>query len=126
MKAITYLKRIETLDARINTLVEEKQHLLEIATRTSISTDNERVKSAGSPRKLETCVVNIVDIGNYIMLLTGQPLHMYDLDKLTSASLVARDDYEGDFVALDEQTYKVLKGAAIYYPFSHSGLFRIQ
>lgn len=66
MKAITYLKRIETLDARINTLVEEKQHLLEIATRTSISTDNERVKSSGSPRKLETCVVNIVDIDSEI------------------------------------------------------------
>lgn len=53
---------------------------------------------------------NIVDIGNYIMLLTGQPLHMYDLDKLQGRSLVARDDYEGDFVALDEQTYKVEKG----------------
>lgn len=53
---------------------------------------------------------NIVDIGNYIMILTGQPLHMYDLDKLPAQSLCARDDYEGDFVALDEQTYKVQKG----------------
>ena len=53
---------------------------------------------------------NIVDIGNLIMLLTGQPLHMYDLDKLPKDELIVRDDFEGDFVALDEKTYKLQKG----------------
>lgn len=53
---------------------------------------------------------NIVDIGNYVMLMFGQPLHMYDLDLLPKEELIVRDDLEGDFVALDEKTYKLQKG----------------
>lgn len=53
---------------------------------------------------------NIVDIGNYIMLLTGEPLNMYDLDKLPKKSLVVRDDYEGAFLAMDEKSYRLEKG----------------
>jgi phenylalanyl-tRNA synthetase beta chain len=53
---------------------------------------------------------NVVDIGNFVMLLTGQPLNMYDDDKLPKKELVVRADYEGDFVAMDEKTYKLIKG----------------
>ncbi len=53
---------------------------------------------------------NIVDIGNLVMLLTGQPLHMYDLDKLPNNELIVRDDLEGEFTALDEKSYLIKKG----------------
>jgi len=53
---------------------------------------------------------NVVDIGNYVMLLTGEPLNMYDLDKLPSKSLIVRDDIEGDFVAMDDKAYPLIKG----------------
>lgn len=53
---------------------------------------------------------NIVDLGNYIMLLTGQPLNMYDADKLPKNELIVRDDFEGDFVAMDGNTYHLEKG----------------
>lgn len=53
---------------------------------------------------------NIVDIGNYVMLLTGQPVHMYDLDKLPKEELIVKDKIEGEFKALDKFTYPIKKG----------------
>jgi len=52
---------------------------------------------------------NIVDLGNYIMLLTGQPLHMYDLDKIPKKELIVRDDISENYVALDGKSYGILK-----------------
>lgn len=53
---------------------------------------------------------NIVDIGNYVMLLTGRPLHMYDLDKVDNEAFVVKDDVTLKFKALDEKEYTVLPG----------------
>lgn len=52
----------------------------------------------------------LVDIGNYVMLVTGQPVHMYDLDKLPSRELIAVDNYQGKLIALDEKQYDVKVG----------------
>ena len=56
------------------------------------------------------CINNIVDIGNYVTLMTGQPLHMYDADKLESNNFVVKSDYEGKVVALDEKEYEIVNG----------------
>lgn len=52
----------------------------------------------------------IVDIGNFSMSLTGQPLHMYDLDKIPTSELIVKDDFEGKFTALDQKEYEIKKG----------------
>ncbi|HEX4345098.1 MAG TPA: phenylalanine--tRNA ligase subunit beta [Solirubrobacteraceae bacterium] len=48
---------------------------------------------------------NVVDITNYVMLLTGQPLHAFDLDRIAGARLVVRRAGDGEeVVTLDGQT----------------------
>ena len=41
---------------------------------------------------------NVVDITNYAMLLTGQPLHAFDLDRVAGARLTVRRAREGEQV----------------------------
>jgi phenylalanyl-tRNA synthetase beta chain len=48
---------------------------------------------------------NVVDITNYAMLLSGQPLHAFDLDRVAGARLTVRRAGEGEQVqTLDGQT----------------------
>ncbi|MFV0255498.1 MAG: phenylalanine--tRNA ligase subunit beta, partial [Erysipelotrichaceae bacterium] len=55
-------------------------------------------------------VNNVVDISNLIMLETGQPLHFYDLQAISSAELSCSDDYQGVYQTLDGNSYDLEKG----------------
>ncbi|MEY2513594.1 MAG: phenylalanyl-tRNA synthetase beta chain, partial [bacterium] len=50
-------------------------------------------------------ISNVVDITNYVMLLTAQPLHAFDLDRVAGGRLVVRRAGNGEeVVTLDGQT----------------------
>lgn len=53
---------------------------------------------------------NLVDIGNYVMLLTGQPLHMYDIDKLPSLHFSVSDQLNTTIRGLDGKDYPIVIG----------------
>ncbi|MEA5026498.1 MAG: phenylalanine--tRNA ligase subunit beta [Erysipelotrichaceae bacterium] len=53
---------------------------------------------------------NIVDISNYVMVETGQPLHFYDLAKIPAKEITVRADLELDYTALDGIVYAIKPG----------------
>jgi phenylalanyl-tRNA synthetase beta chain len=59
-------------------------------------------------------ISNVVDITNYVMLLTGQPLHAFDLDRVAGQRLVVRAAREGETIdTLDGQTRALLEGELV-------------
>ncbi len=73
----------------------------------------DEVKIGPSPRWLKARLMaagqrpisNVVDITNYVMLLTGQPLHAFDLDRVAGAELTVRTANAGETIkTLDGQT----------------------
>lgn len=81
-------------------------------------TSIETIKVMPSPKWMQDilskhdikCINNIVDIGNYVTLMTGQPLHMYDADKLNSKEFIVKDDKDVKVLALDNKEYQLNKG----------------
>jgi phenylalanyl-tRNA synthetase beta chain len=53
-------------------------------------------------------ISNIVDVTNYVMLLTGQPLHSYDLDQVAGGVLVVRSAADGEKITTLDGNDRVL------------------
>jgi phenylalanyl-tRNA synthetase beta chain len=73
----------------------------------------ENVRIGESPRWLKARLMaagqrpisNVVDVTNYVMLLTGQPMHAFDLDRVAGARLTVRRARDGETIeTLDGQT----------------------
>jgi phenylalanyl-tRNA synthetase beta chain len=59
-------------------------------------------------------VNNIVDATNYVLLETGQPLHAFDLDKLTEGRIVVREAAAGEqFKAINHTNYTLAPGMCV-------------
>ncbi|MBL7156161.1 MAG: phenylalanine--tRNA ligase subunit beta [Candidatus Pacebacteria bacterium] len=101
-------KKLQTKDF-INIKVQDKNVCPRYTTR--VITD---IKIDSSPewlkQKLNACglqsINNVVDIANYIMLETGQPLHAFDLEKLQGRKLIIRFAKKGEKITtLDNQKF---------------------
>ncbi|MDO4500233.1 MAG: phenylalanine--tRNA ligase subunit beta [Erysipelotrichaceae bacterium] len=52
----------------------------------------------------------LVDISNYVMLETGQPMHFYDLRSNPNLNITVKDDMDVAYTALDGVEYNIQKG----------------
>ncbi len=114
-------RKVNILEAKDDSTYEEKDFKVDSLTPNCKEFSVKIVKGIevkDSPAWLKNClrsegirtINNIVDLGNYIMLLTGQPIHMYDYDKLVKKELIVRSDINEKFIALDEKEYSIHEG----------------
>jgi phenylalanyl-tRNA synthetase beta chain len=58
-------------------------------------------------------ISNVVDITNYVMLLTGQPLHAFDLDRLAGGRVVVRRAGDGESITTLDGQERILDSSML-------------
>ena len=62
-------------------------------------------------QRLKACglqpINNVVDVANYVMLETGQPLHAFDLEKIKGDKIIVREADSEKLATLDNETYEL-------------------
>jgi phenylalanyl-tRNA synthetase beta chain len=82
--------------------------VLEVSQKKSPDYITQRLEASGI-RSLN----NLIDVTNYVMRETGQPAHVFDLDRLNTNTLIIRESKKGEkIITLDDKTY-VLEGGDI-------------
>ncbi len=80
------------------------------------------VKVGESPKyikeRLKVCglqlINNVVDAANYVMLETGQPMHAFDLDKISGKKIIVRKAKKGEkIITLDNNKYDLAQDILI-------------
>ncbi|MDO8669607.1 MAG: phenylalanine--tRNA ligase subunit beta [Candidatus Buchananbacteria bacterium] len=57
---------------------------------------------------------NLVDITNYILLEFGQPMHVFDFDKLQNQEIIVRKSKKGEtLLALDGKNYELVENSLV-------------
>ena len=57
---------------------------------------------------------NVVDVSNYLMLELGQPMHIFDFDKITNGKMILRESKKGEkLTTLDGVERAMPKGAIV-------------
>lgn len=76
----------------------------------------DRLKSLGI-----AVINNVVDISNYVMMESGQPLHTFDFAKVSGQKIIVRHSQPGEkFTAINHQEYELAEGTCVIADDQHA------